>query len=157
MNNTTVASFHSGVELGLDASLISTSASFVYLRGGSAILSKNPKTLVVKQGCIYKCEASGITVKLDTCQDQVLKKINISENRIVQITGTAIQFEGICECGYMPYELQINDNRINNTGTESRLYMVNSGQTDKDKEDELKLQKIAYQTFKNQPEACIDI
>lgn len=92
-----------------------------------------------KTGCIYKCETSGIRVTLDTTTDQILKKIQISDNRIVQIIGTAIQLEGSCEGGYLPYELQINENRINNTGAESRLYMVNSGQTDQEKAEELKL------------------
>ena len=149
LRNTTVTSFHTGVQMGLDATLLAVDTSFIYLTGGSAVVSKNPKTLEIRKGCIYKCESNGVTVKLDNCSDQVLRSISLVENRIVQISGSAMQFEGSCEVGYLPYELNIVDNRINNTGTESRLYMIGGGQTDEEKEDEMRRQKAAYIKFKN--------
>lgn len=72
--------------------------------------------------------------------------------------GTAIQVESLYpSTQYAPYCIQMNENRIQNVGTESRLYMPpGSTQTPEEKQQETDLIKLSYQRFQCQkPEACV--
>lgn len=65
MQNTTISNFHTGINLGTNATLYSRCSSFIQLRGGNALTARNPHKLSFKEGCIHKCESNGIYVKLD--------------------------------------------------------------------------------------------
>lgn len=45
LKNTTVSSFHTGVTMGLNACFKAKAASFVWLKGGSAVSARNPRSL----------------------------------------------------------------------------------------------------------------
>ena len=62
--------------------------------------------------------------------------------------------EGSGESDYLPYKIDIADNKVQNVGTESRLYIVNQGQTDEEREAENQAIIKSYQLFKNRPDAC---
>ena len=154
MNN-----FHTGVNIGLNANLTALSSSFVALRGGSAIKAYNPASLRFSEGIIVKCESNGVWIQLDkaVAKSEQSRSIVIRESRITQIIGTALLIQGSGESDYLPYNVEIADNRIQNVGTESRIYYIAGPPEDKNKEVEQKAIRESYDLLKIRPEATIDI
>lgn len=96
----------------MNATFESQSSSFINLRGGAALNVRNPKSFKFTDGCIYKCESKGICIKLDNIADKLLKHIIVKDNRIIQIIGTALLIEGSGESDYLPYTIDIADNKV---------------------------------------------
>ena len=81
LKNTTVSSFHTGVTMGFNACFKAKATSFVWLKGGSAILARNPRSLFLEEGCIFRCESNGIQIKLDN-MSRATENVN-KRNKIV--------------------------------------------------------------------------
>jgi hypothetical protein len=52
------------------------------------------------------------------------REISITESRITQLIGTAISIQGGTDRDHLHYTIKIGDNRIQNVGTESRIYLI---------------------------------
>ena len=66
---------------------------------------------------------------------RLTRKVYIENNRIVQVQGTPIHIEGPSHEHYLQYFVKVKDNRISNSGLESKLYSI-PGATEQEKADE---------------------
>ena len=73
---------------------------------------------------------------------------------MVQVQGCPIAVNGPATEHYLEYIVKVQDNRIQNCGLESKLYMI-PGATDKEKEEEKEQTAQAYSRIGGQPKAMI--
>lgn len=81
-----------------------------------------------------------------------MRKVIIENNRIVQVVGTPISIEGNGD--YQNLLVKIKDNRIQNCGIDSKLFVV-PGATEAEKVAEVDLMEAAFSKNGGKPQACI--
>jgi hypothetical protein len=65
LQNTTISKFHTGINAGFNTTINMKDSSFIYITGGNAVYCLNPRSLLMHNCHIYKCESNGVSLKLD--------------------------------------------------------------------------------------------